>query len=76
MEASEMLGITYEKFYNKRFFKNTINGISFKQFDRKNSFLTGNVFQISNSENKDFGAKYKNEFESSQNIFLHLQDFD
>ena len=67
-EAAKMLGISYEKFYNKTFFRDTLNGISFKQFDRKNSFLTGNVFQISNSKNRDFGAKYKNEFESSQNI--------
>ena len=68
IEAAEMLGISYEKFYIKRFFQDTLNGISFKQFDRKNSFLTGNVFQISNSKNKDFSVKYKNEFESSQNV--------
>jgi len=68
IEAAGMLGISYEKFYNKSFFQDTLNGISFKQLDRKNSFLTGNVFQISNSRNKNFGVKYKNEIESSQNI--------
>ncbi|MDC0893250.1 GMC family oxidoreductase [Pseudomonadales bacterium] len=68
IEAAEMLGISYKKFYNKSFFQDTLNGISFNQFDRKNSLLSGNVFQISNSKNKDFGVKYKSEFESSENI--------
>lgn len=66
-EAAEMLGISYAKFYNERFFQNTLDGINFKQFDRKNSFLTGNVYQISNSKNKDFGVKYKDELQSSKN---------
>ena len=67
-QAAEMLGISYEKFYNKSFFRDTINGISFNQFDRKILFLLENVYQVSNSKNRDFGVKYKKEFETSQNI--------
>jgi choline dehydrogenase-like flavoprotein len=68
IEAAEMLGISYEKFYDQQFFQNTLNGVSFKEFNRKNSFLSGNVYQVSDIQKRDFGSRYKTEFESSQNI--------
>ncbi|MEK9569884.1 MAG: GMC family oxidoreductase [Paracoccaceae bacterium] len=72
-EAAEMLGISYEKFYKKDFFHDTLNGISFQRFNRTKSFLAGNVFQVANSKNKNFGVKYKSAIERSPNIdvFLH-----
>jgi choline dehydrogenase-like flavoprotein len=66
-QAAKMLGISYKKFYSKDYFQNTFDGISFKEFDRDNSFLSGNVFQVSNAKNRDFGEKYKTDFKSSVN---------
>jgi choline dehydrogenase-like flavoprotein len=72
-EAAKMLGISYKKFYNKNYFQDTFEGVSFKEFNRDDSFLSGNVFQVSNAKNRDFGEKYKIDFESSVNtdIIFH-----
>ncbi len=67
MQAAEMLGISYQKFYNKDLLGNTFKEKSFKKFNRNNSFLTTEVYQFSTSENKDFAEKYKIEFETSKN---------
>jgi len=72
-QAAKMLGITYQKFYNKDYFNDTFNGISFKEFDRDDSFLSGSIFQVSNVKNRDLGEKYKKDFEPSLNtdIIFH-----
>lgn len=72
-QAAKMLGISYKKFYSKDYFQDTFNGISFKEFNRDDSFLSGSVFQVSNVKNRDFGEKYKKDFGSSLNtdIIFH-----
>ncbi len=72
-QAAKMLGISYKKFYSKDYFQDTFDGISFKEFNRDDSFLSGCVFQVSNVKNRDFGEKYKKDFESSLNtdIIFH-----
>ena len=66
-QAAEMLGISYEKFYNKDLLGNTFKEKSFREINRDNSFLTANVFQVSNVDNRDLAEKYRNDFESSAN---------
>ncbi|MDB3897597.1 GMC oxidoreductase [Candidatus Pelagibacter sp.] len=72
-QAAEMLGISYEKFYNKDLLGNTFREKSFNEFKRDNSFLAHEVYQFSNSKNRDFAEKYKTEFETSKNtdIIFH-----
>ena len=72
-QAAEMLGISYEKFYNKDLLGNTFKEKSFIEFIRDNSFLTHEVYQFSNTKNRDFAEKYKTEFKASKNtdIIFH-----
>ena len=67
-EASEMLGISHEKFYNKSLLGNTFKEKSFYELNKTNTFLTSNVFQISNINHRDLSEKYKSEFKTSRNI--------
>jgi len=66
-QAAKMLGISYNKFYSKDYFQDTFRGLSFREFNRDNSFLSAGVFQVSNIHNRDFGNKYKIDFEISDN---------
>ncbi len=72
-QAASMLGISYEKFFNEDYLGKTLSEKSFKEFKRKNSFLTSTVKQISSSKNRDFSEKYKSDFEASTNtdIIFH-----
>ena len=72
-QAAKMLGVSYEKFYSKSYFQDTFAGLSFKEFNRKNSFLSGRVYQTSSAKNRDFGEKYKKVFELSKtiNVLFH-----
>ncbi len=67
-KAGEMLGIVHSKFYDKSLLGNTLKEKSFKEFNRKDSFLSANVFQISSPENRDLAEKYRTIFESSKSI--------
>jgi choline dehydrogenase-like flavoprotein len=69
-QAAEMLGISYEKFYNKDLLGKTFREKSFDEINRDNSFLSANVLQVSNVENRDFAEKYRNDFESSVNTHV------
>ena len=66
-QAAKMLGISYEKFYDKSLLGNTFVEKSFKEFNRDNSFISANVLQYSSAENRDFAEKYRVDFESSKN---------
>jgi len=72
-QAAKMLGISYRKFYSKDFFQDTFDGLSFNEFNRDNSFLSGRVFQVSSSKNRDFGSKYKQEISADKNtdVIIH-----
>ena len=67
-EAAEMLGISYEKFYDKSLLGNTFKEKSFNELNKNNTFLSPNIYQISNKNHRDLAEKYKNEFETSRNI--------
>jgi len=67
-EAAEMLGISYEAFDNSDSFTNSLNGLSFPEFNRKDSLLTNTIYQHSDSTNRNFGKKYKKLFSDSKNI--------
>ena len=69
-QAAEMLGISYEKFYNKDLLGKTFKEKSFNEIDTDNSFLSANVKQVSNVENRDFAEKYRSDFESSVNTHV------
>ena len=69
-QAAEMLGISYEKFYNKDLLGKTFREKSFDEINRDNSFLSANVLQVSNVENRDFAEKYRNDLESSVNTHV------
>ena len=66
-QAAEMLGISYEKFYNKDLLGKTFKEKSFNEFERDDSFLSANVLQVSNVDNRDLAEKYRNDLESSVN---------
>jgi choline dehydrogenase-like flavoprotein len=66
-QAAKMLGISYEKFYDKSFLGNTFTEKSFKEFNRDNSFISANVLQYSNVNNRDLAEKYRMDFEFSIN---------
>jgi choline dehydrogenase-like flavoprotein len=66
-QAAKMLGLSYKKFYSKDYFQDTFEGMKFKKFNRPDSLLSGNVFQVSNVVDRDFGNKYKIDFKSSIN---------
>jgi len=68
MQAAQMLGISYQKFYDNKYFQDTFGGASFREFNRNNSLLSGNVFQVSRAENKDFSKKYEAELKSARNV--------
>jgi choline dehydrogenase-like flavoprotein len=72
-QAAKMLGISFRKFYGKDFFQDTFNGLSFNEFNRVDSFLSGRVFQISSPKNRDFGSKYKEEINADKNtdVIIH-----
>jgi len=72
-EASKILGISFERFYRKTYSKETFHGISYKEFDRKDSFLSGFAIQTSSYENRNLGEKFKNKLKQSQNIEVLLQ---
>ena len=67
-QAAKMLGISYEKFYNKDLLGKTFKEKSFNEINRNDSFLSANVLQVSNVDHRDLAEKYKNDFESSANI--------
>jgi choline dehydrogenase-like flavoprotein len=69
-QAAEMLGISYEKFYNKDLLGKTFKEKSFKEINRDNSFLSANFRQVSNVDNRDLAEKYRNDFESSVNTHV------
>jgi choline dehydrogenase-like flavoprotein len=66
-QAADMLGISYEKFYNKDLLGKTFIEKSFNEFKRDNSFFSANVLQVSNVDNRDLAEKYRNDLESSVN---------
>ena len=64
-----MLGISYEKFYNKDLLGKTFKEKVLMNWDTK-LFLSANVKQVSNVENRDFTKKYRHDFESSVNTHV------
>jgi choline dehydrogenase-like flavoprotein len=67
-EAAEMLGISYDLFNTSNPFTNTLNGLSFPEFNRNNSLLLASIYQKSDSYNRNFGDKYRKLFSNSENV--------
>ena len=67
-QAANMLGLSYEKFYNTEYFQDTFHGVSYREFNRNASLLSGYVVQASNEKNRNFGEKYRKSFQVSSNI--------
>lgn len=68
IDAAKLLGISYEKFYDESFLENTFLEKSFKEFGKRNSFLSPNILQVSSVEHRDPAEKFKNYLQSSKNI--------
>lgn len=67
-KAADMLGISYEKFFDENLFGNTYEEKSFNELNSNGSLITSNIKQISSSINRDFSEKYKKEFINSKNL--------
>jgi choline dehydrogenase-like flavoprotein len=66
-EASGLLGINYELFGGERYLDDIWN-LGLSKFDVQKSFLSESLLLKANSENRNFGTKFKNEIQSSDNI--------
>ncbi len=66
-EAAKMLGISYEKFYDKKLIGETAQEKNFKEFFRDKSLLKASVFQASSPVNRNLAEKYRIELENSNN---------
>jgi choline dehydrogenase-like flavoprotein len=71
-EAAEMLGISYDKFNHDSSINMSFAGESFPSLKGKDSLLSTYVLQISNSTNRNFGAKYQKNFLDAKNIEVIL----
>ena len=69
-KAAKLLGISFEKFYDKTLIGDTFKEMSFREFNRDNSLLSANVFQISSSKDRDLAEKFKTEFKTSVNAHV------
>ena len=68
IEAAKLLGISYEKFYDKNIFGKSFLENSFQEFKSKNNFLSTNVLQVSSAEHRDLAEKFRTHFKSSKNM--------
>ena len=69
-EAAKMLGISYEKFYDKKLIGETALEKNFKEFFRDKSLLKASVFQASSPVNRNLAEKYRIELENSNNTHV------
>lgn len=67
VEAAKLLGISYEKFYDKNVFGKSFLENSFKELKSENDFLTTNLLQVSSEKNRDLAEKFRAYFKSSKN---------
>ncbi len=66
-EAAKILGISYDKFYDKKLIGETTREKNFKEFFRDESLLKATVFQVSSPENRNLAEKYRLDLENSNN---------